>query len=180
MWTLYFTHPQKWKGLDDHFCFSVSGLSLPTRQLAIGPIRFDWSLSPISVTFGRQVALTNPGQDVSLLLETSPVKLVPNHTWVELGNGGQLSFPRIKLAAQKPGIEPKTLKSKVRRSTDKTGLLEKDFARTKKSERYQWKRKVYSLTSRHHLGNWLSLTSHRKDGVIKTVKLNFLSLYVAV
>ena len=47
-----------------------------------------------------------PGQDVSLSLETSPVKLVPIYTWVEWGNGGELSFPRIKLAAQTPGIEP--------------------------------------------------------------------------
>ena len=60
----------------------------------------------------------SPGQDVSLSLETSSVKLVPTYTWVEWGNGGELSSPRIKLAAQTPGIEPKTLRSKVRRSTD--------------------------------------------------------------
>ena len=47
-----------------------------------------------------------PGQDVSLLLETSPVKLVSTYTSVEWGNGGELSFLRIKLAAHTPGSEP--------------------------------------------------------------------------
>ena len=46
------------------------------------------------------------GQDASLLLETSPVKLVPTYTWVEWGNGGELSFPWIKLAAHTPEIKP--------------------------------------------------------------------------
>ena len=50
--------------------------------------------------------LPSPQQDVSLLLETSPVKLVPTYTLVECGNGGDLSFVWIKLAAQMSDIEP--------------------------------------------------------------------------
>ena len=36
-------------------------------------------------------------KDVSLLLEISPVKLVPNYTWVKSENGGKLSFQRQNL-----------------------------------------------------------------------------------
>ena len=44
-------------------------------------LRFLWRLAD------RWLSPT-PGQDVSLSMETSQVKLVPNYTWVEWGNGG--------------------------------------------------------------------------------------------
>ena len=45
-------------------------------------------------------------QDVSLLLKTSPLKLVVStYIWLERGiNGDEQYFPRIKLSAQTSGI----------------------------------------------------------------------------
>ena len=36
------------------------------------------------------------GQDVCLSLETSPLKLVPNYTWIEWENRGKLLLPKNK------------------------------------------------------------------------------------
>ena len=63
-------------------CFVLKFVFLNHKAHKVGAnFRFLWRLADRWLS-------PPPGQDVSLLLETSPVKLVPIYTWVEWGNGG--------------------------------------------------------------------------------------------